>query len=89
MEIKNPKFQFSETQTLKILEAANHINKAADALIDINGMLTSLLNAMSLDLLDQIGLTEELQSRLGTQSKPKITEAEIEEVNALMDELGV
>lgn len=89
MITKNPKFQFSESQALKILEAANHINKAADCLVEINGMLTSLLNAMSLDLIDQIGLSHELQEKLDSQSKPKITEAEIEEVNKLMDELGV
>lgn len=88
MDIKNPKFNFTQEQTLKILEAANYINKAADSLIDINGMLTSLLNSMSLDLLDQIGLTESLMEKLETRPNLEITEAEKAEIDSLIAELN-
>lgn len=87
MKIQNPKFKFTEEQTLKILEAANYLNKAADCVMEINGMLTSILNAMSLDLLDQIGLSEELTSRLSPQQELKITDAEKAEIDDLINTL--
>lgn len=86
MEIKNPKFQFTEEQTLKILTAANHINKAADCLTEINGMLTGVLNAFALEMLDQIGLSEELYEKM--QPQLKISQAEVEEVESIINELG-
>lgn len=88
MKIQNPKFKFTEEQTLKILEAANYLNKAADCVMEINGMLTSILNAISLDLLDQIGLSEELASRLQPQQTLKITDAEKAEIDELIDTLN-
>lgn len=87
MKIQNPKFKFTEEQTYKILEAANYLNKAADCVMEINGMLTSILNAMSLDLLDQIGLSEELASRLNPQVELKITDAEKAEIDDLIETL--
>lgn len=89
MNIENPKFKFTEEQTIKILEASNYINKAADCLIDINGMLTSILNAFALDLIDQVGLTNELLSKVESKPNLKITEAEKAEIDALIDELKV
>ena len=88
MEIKNPKFNFTEEQTLKILEASNHINQAAECLLEINGMMTSILNAMSLDLIDQVGLTDELISKI-EQPPLKITQEEMDEVNSLIDEIKI
>lgn len=87
MKIQNPKFKFTEEQTYKILEAANYLNKAADCVMEINGMLTSILNAMSLDLLDQIGLSDELVSRMEPQQSLKITDAEKAEIDDLINTL--
>lgn len=88
MNIQNPKFNFTEPQTLKILEASNYINKAADCLTEINGMLTSILNAFALDLIDQIGLTDELLSKVESKPNLKITEAEKAEIDALIETLN-
>lgn len=88
MNIQNPKFNFTEQQALKILEASHYINKAADCLTEINGMLTSLLNAVSLDLIDQIGLTDELLSKVETKPNLKITEAEKAEIDELIKTLN-
>lgn len=88
MNIQNPKFNFTEQQALKILEASHHINKAADCLTEINGMLTSILNAISLDLIDQIGLTDELLSKVNPVQNLKITEAEKAEIDSLIEALN-
>jgi hypothetical protein len=90
MNIKNPKFNFSEEQSLKILRAANYINKAADELFEVNGMLTSILNSISLDLIDQIGLTEELlkDAKPMAPVEVKITQKEKDEIDDLIKELS-
>lgn len=90
MNIKNPKFKFTEEQTLKVLRAANYLNKAADEMFEVNGMFTSILNAMALDLIDQIGLTEELLSGLENTQSPniKITQKEKDEIDALIKEIA-
>lgn len=88
MNIQNPKFNFTQEQTLKILEASHHINKAADCLAEINGMLTSILNAFALDLIDQIGLTDELLSKVESKPNLKITEAEKAEIDELIETLN-
>lgn len=88
MNIQNPKFNFTEVQTLKILEASNYINRAADCLTEINGMLTSILNAFALDLIDQVGLTDELLSKVEAKPNLKITEAEKAEIDSLIETLN-
>lgn len=91
LNIQNPKFNFTETQTRDILAAAYHLSKASEHLMEANGMLGLLYNSQAIELLDQAGLSQAFLDELGytktMEPKIQLSEEESKEVDDLFNEI--
>ncbi len=89
--VMNPKFDFTEEQTRDIVMAAYHLNKAADFLKNVNGMLSLIYNAQVAELLSQIGMLhiiDNSKNKNNLSNEIKLSDDEIKEINDIFNEIN-
>lgn len=76
-------FEFTEEQKLDILKASYYISEASKHLVNHNGMLASILNAMSMDLISQAGYLDEVSA-----PKANLSDAEKAEIDSMISDIS-
>lgn len=80
----NPKFQFTQDQSLSVLKCAYHLNAASKEILETNGMLGLMLNSMAIELIDQCGYLDTALENQNPQVQINLNEKEKAQVDDLI-----
>lgn len=80
----NPKFQFTQEQSLSVLKCAYHLNAASKEILETNGMLGLMLNSMAIELIDQCGYLDTALENQNPQVQINLNEKEKAQVDDLI-----